>query len=140
MNIISPFCLFCNIRNSYFLHELQLYSYITNDLPFPFILQRKKNFSVNIIGSFSALGDSKKNYTKLVLFKIILLTAPRLTAKRIPPARQRITFINVEPSGVTTDTIINNMMIPEQQWEFIRNSMRSQGHKITIHYDVALAI
>ncbi|MBR3759371.1 MAG: alpha/beta-type small acid-soluble spore protein [Ruminococcus sp.] len=33
-----------------------------------------------------------------------------------------------------------NMMIPEQQWEFTRNSMRSHGHKITIHYDVALAI
>ena len=33
-----------------------------------------------------------------------------------------------------------NMMMPQQQWEFSRNSMRSKCHRITIRYEVALAV
>ena len=33
-----------------------------------------------------------------------------------------------------------NMMMPQQQWEFSRNNMRSKCHRITIRYEVALAV
>ena len=33
-----------------------------------------------------------------------------------------------------------NMRMPQQQWEFSRNSMRSKCHRITIRYEVALAV
>ena len=35
---------------------------------------------------------------------MVLLIAPRPTANKIPPARQRITLTNVEPIGVIIDT------------------------------------
>ena len=37
---------------------------------------------------------------------------PRPTANKMPPARQRITFTNMEPRGVIIDTIIKSSIPP----------------------------
>lgn len=48
-----------------------------------------------------------KPYTKLVLFKIRLLTAPSPAANNAPPARHIITFTKPESSGVIIGIIVN---------------------------------
>ena len=44
-----------------------------------------------------------------------MLIAPSEAANKIPPARQRITFINVELRGLIIDTIINRSIPPPKE-------------------------
>ena len=59
-------------------------------------------------------------YTRLVLFNTMLLMAPSPNEKSVPPARHRMAFRAVEPSGVIIDTIINKRIPPPSEHYYAR--------------------